>query len=93
MNQHPIDEVSVMKWVVSTVEELLGGEVELNPASNFFEAGGDSLTGVLLTYSVAEEFSLEIELEELFDFEELGELARWISARAPARNVVTPTRE
>ncbi|MFF5183954.1 amino acid adenylation domain-containing protein [Streptomyces sp. NPDC000345] len=51
---------------------------------NFFELGGDSLRAARLTTLVREEFTVDIEIVDLFDEPTVAQMAALVAARVPA---------
>ncbi len=48
--------------------------------SNFFELGGNSLNGIQMIYKIEEKFKLNIEVEDIFDYPTISELATCIKS-------------
>ncbi|NUT33595.1 MAG: acyl carrier protein [Hamadaea sp.] len=62
---------------VDLVGEVLGVDA-VSPGQHFLDAGGDSLSMAIIIDWVAQEFSVEPELDWFFESETIGEVAeRW----------------
>lgn len=70
---------SVAECVLARAREVLGRD-DLTLATNFFEAGGDSLSALVVTAALQEDLDREIGLEVFFERETLGEVAAAIEA-------------
>ncbi len=78
---------------LSALVAEVAGLDQVDPEANFFETGGDSITGVRIISRAADE-GLEIRLQDLFEAQSLAELAIVLEARgvtaAPAGSGAVP---
>ncbi|NEA30518.1 acyl carrier protein [Streptomyces sp. SID13031] len=63
--------------------EVLG--VECEPATTFFEAGGNSLAAFRILARVEAEFGVRLEVYELFEDPSTAEFAELVSASEPGQ--------
>lgn len=74
----PQDYASTVKWLIQIWEELLEIQ-DINPTSDFFDLGADSLTVIRLLNRVEKTFGKNvISLNELFEQSQLHQIAKAI---------------
>ena len=69
--------------IAETMREVLGGlPADTGQATNFFDAGGNSLSAVRLAVRLQDAFATPITVRDIFERSSIGALAAWLDGRA-----------
>lgn len=75
-----------LETMIETWKTVLGSK-KISPASNFFDAGGDSLKAIKLIWSVNSKFSCNLQIADLFKYPTPRALAELLKKDDPSHSV------